>query len=45
MKELIPICPNCGGEVIEKKVEKLVKGATSEYRIIGHTYAYNEAFA
>jgi YgiT-type zinc finger domain-containing protein len=85
MKELIPICPNCGGEIIEKKVEKIVKGgcntaiitieagtctkcgeryytkethekmqkirkelekgATIEFHIIGHTYAYNEALA
>ena len=26
MERIIPVCPNCGGEVIEKKVEKLIKG-------------------
>lgn len=85
MKKIIPICPICAGEVIEKKVEKLIKGgcnaavlkvkagvctkcgerfyskethekmqkirkeletgASRKYRIIGHTYAYEEAIA
>ena len=85
MKKIIPVCPNCGGEVIEKKVEKLVKGgcnaavltveagvcikcgeryytkethekmqkirkelehgSTKDYRLIGHTYAYEGVVA
>jgi YgiT-type zinc finger domain-containing protein len=85
MKGIIPICPHCGGEVIEKKVEKLVrggcnaavltveagvcmkcgeryytkethekvqkirkeleKGFTKDFRLIGHTYAYEELVA
>ncbi len=26
MERIIPVYPHCGGEVIEKKVEKIVKG-------------------
>ncbi len=26
MERIIPVCPYCGGKVVEKKVEKLVKG-------------------
>ena len=26
MKKIIPVCPHCGGEVVEKKVEKVVRG-------------------
>ncbi len=85
MKKIIPVCPHCGGEVVEKTVEKVVRGGcnaavltieagvctkcgeryyakethekmqkirkeleqgfTEAYRLIGHTYAYEEVVA